>query len=84
MIINEKSKVKKWYLEKYKNDIEGFYIKNDITFKDIFNALDSYKNIYNIIGAIDSLVRERIFIKLSEIMKVNYNYIYDQWLLGDD
>ena len=31
----------------------------------------------------DSLVRERVFDKLAEIMGVDYNYIYEQWLLCD-
>ena len=29
---------------------------------------------------IDTIVRERIFIKLAEIMNVDYDYIYEQWL----
>jgi hypothetical protein len=28
------------------------------------------------------LIRERVFTKLAEIMEVDYDYIYYQWLLG--
>ena len=31
-------------------------------------------------GVYDSLVRERIFEKLAEIIGTDYDYIYDQWV----
>lgn len=79
---NENSKVKEWYLKEYSTDELGKEIKDDITFYDIFYALDTYKDIYETIGVGDSVIRERIFMKLAEIMKVDYNYIYNQWLLS--
>lgn len=73
-------KVQKWYKGEYPTDNLGDRIKEDITFYDIFYALDNYKDIYGVIGTADSLVRERIFNKLAELMEVDYDYIYDQWL----
>jgi hypothetical protein len=46
----------------------------------VFKCLDNYENIYDLIGVGDSLVRERIFEALAEIMNVEYDYIYHQWL----
>lgn len=79
---NENSKVKEWYLKEYATDELGQEIKDDITFYDIFYALDTYKDFYETIGVGDSVIRERIFKKLAEIMEVDYMYIYNQWLLG--
>lgn len=74
--------IKKWYLENYANDTLGKELKDNVTFNDLFYALDRYKDIYETLGDIDSLVRERVFEKLAEIMQVDYDYIYDQWLLA--
>ena len=75
-----KLNVKEWYKGEYPTDNLGDRIKEDTTFYDIFYALDNYKDIYDIIGVTDSLVRERIFEKLGTLMEVDYDYIYDQWL----
>lgn len=74
--------IKKWYLENYANDTMGKELKAGVTFNDLFYALDRYKDIYETLGDIDSLVRERVFQKLAELMEVDYDYIYDQWLLA--
>ena len=74
--------IKKWYLENYANDTMGQELKDNVTFNDLFYVLDRHKEIYEILGDIDSLVRERIFQKLAELMEVDYDYIYDQWLLA--
>ena len=75
-----KLNVKEWYRGEYPTDDLGEEIKDTVTFEDIFEALDNYRDIYNEIGVTDSLVRERIFEKLAELMEVDYDYVYDQWL----
>ena len=86
-MINENSKIKEWYLKEYSTDSVGNDLLDNITFYDLFYALDRRKDIYmTLFGSEelgDSLVRERIFGKLAEIMGVDYNYIYEQWLLCD-
>jgi len=77
----EKEKVKEWYLKEYQNDSLGEEINGEITFEDVFETLDSYGDVYELIGVGDSVIRERIFLKLAKIMQVEYNYIYEQWLL---
>ena len=74
------TKIKEWYMKEYPKDELGIEISSDITFEDLFVALDSYKNIYEALGVTDSIIRERVFSKLATIMEVDYNYIYKQWL----
>lgn len=76
----ENEKIKKWYIGKYPDDKLGQEINNNITFYDLFEAMDCYKNVYSVIGIYDSIIRERVFTKLAQIMGVNYNYVYEQWL----
>lgn len=76
-----KLNVKEWYRGEYSTDDLVEEIKDTVTFKDVFEALDNYEDIYEVIGnGIDSIVRERIFNKLATLMEVDYDYIYDQWL----
>lgn len=76
-----KLNVKEWYRGEYSTDDLVEEIKDTVTFEDIFEALDNYEDIYEVIGnGIDSIVRERIFNKLATLMEVDYDYIYDQWL----
>jgi len=67
-------------MDKYPTDELSQEIDSNISFKMVFECLDNYGNIYDLIGVGDSLVRERIFEALAEIMNVKYDYIYDQWL----
>lgn len=75
-----KLNVKEWYRGEYPTDDLVEEIKDTVTFEDIFEALDNYRDIYNEIGTTDSIVRERIFNKLATLIEVDYDYIYDQWL----
>ncbi|MEA1928578.1 MAG: hypothetical protein U9N73_10250 [Candidatus Auribacterota bacterium] len=76
--------IKSWYQKKYPSDMLGNDIRSDLTFESLFKAMDSYENPYKTIGVYDSVVRERIFEKLAEIMNVDYNYILDQMRNGND
>ena len=78
------SNVKAFYMDKYPTDELSQEIDSNINFKMVFECLDSYGNIYDLIGVGDSLVRERIFEALAKIMNVEYDYIYYQWLGNND
>lgn len=67
--------VKEWYHKSYKTDPEWETL-DVFTFYDIFTLLDNYYSPE--FG--DSIIRERIFQKLAEIMDVDYHYIYEQWI----
>lgn len=58
-------KIRDWYTKNYPTDELGKEI-NDITFEDLWNAIN-FDNIYDVIGVGDSLIRERLFEHLSEI-----------------
>lgn len=80
MNTTDKTKIKEWYIKEYPTDELGIEINNEITFEDLFVALDTYKDVYEALGVCDSIVRERCFEKLAEIMNVDYDYVYKQWL----
>ena len=77
------TKIKEWYIQEYPTDEVGETLNEESTFKDLYEALDNYEDIYDILGGeADSIVRERCFEKLAEIMQVGYDYIYEQWIKG--
>lgn len=73
-------KIKNWYVEAYPTDELGAEIDSKVSFKDLQEALKTSECVYSVIGVDDSLVRERVFYKLSTILKVGYDTIYNQWL----
>jgi hypothetical protein len=80
---NADSNIREWYHTAYPTDDYYTEINPNFTFNDLFYALDAYKDIYAemfINNGGDSLVRERCFHKLADIMGVDYDYIYSQWL----
>lgn len=78
----ENMNIKNWYVRKFPKDELGHELNNKITFKGLFKALDNYKDVYEFLGVGDSIIRERVFEKLAEIMNVEYDYIYKRWLKG--
>ena len=77
-------KVKDWYVKEYPTDDMGEDIDPELSFYGIFDALDNYEDIYEVIGVGDSIIRERIFSELADRMGVDYDYVYDQWLRSAD
>ena len=74
--------IKTYYLATFPTDELGLRINPDATFEGLFLTLDRYRDVYEYIGVLDSIVRERIFERLSEIMQCEYDVIYEQWMLG--
>lgn len=72
--------IKNWYIKTYPHDELGFEIDPNATFEGLFDTLDYGADVYKFIGVCDSVVRERVFEKLAELMQVDYDYIYNQWL----
>ena len=66
----------------YPSDDLGVEINENATFDGLFRVLDTYGDVYEYIGVGDSLIRERLFERLSEIMGVSYNEVYDQWMMA--
>ena len=79
------TKIREWYSKAYPTDDIVSHIREDATFWGLFDTLDNYQNVYAFIfkdGWEDSIVRERCFEHLAEIMEVHYKEIYDQWMAG--
>jgi hypothetical protein len=75
--------IREFYLSNYPTDELGNEIHTKATFIGLFEVLDTYKDVYNYIGVHDSIIRERIFEKLANEMGIDYNEIYNQWLLAE-
>lgn len=76
--------IKEWYLSVYPEDELGLELNDDATFEGLFEVLDAYEDVYAYLGeGIDSVIRERVFQELADIAEVDYEYIYDQWLLAE-
>lgn len=75
------SYVSMWYQEKFPQDEWGNAMLNKgITFQDVYECLQVGFNIYALLGAGDSVVRERVFDALATLMNCDYSVIYYQWL----
>ena len=72
--------IKQFYLENYPTDELGLELKDGTTFTGLLNELFTKNDIYGYIGVGDSIIRERLFMELSEILKCSYDYVYDLWL----
>lgn len=72
--------IKQFYLENYPTDELGIELKDDTNFTGLLNELITNNDIYDYIGVGDSIIRERLFMELSEILKCSYDYVYNLWL----
>lgn len=78
--INMKTSIKDWYMKEFPTDDLGECINSTVNFDDILRALQNHTDIYDVIDVVDSVIRERIFDKLAELINKDYNYIYNLWL----
>ena len=76
--------IKNYYLNEYPTDDLGADINPKADFDGLLMVLNEGDDVYEYLGVTDSLVRERVFEKLANIMGVEYNTIYDMWLSSDD
>jgi len=79
--------IKEWYMDKYPQDELGVELNENTTFVGLLNVLHTKDSddlndtgVYQYIGVGDSLVRERLFVRLSYILNKPYEYIYQLWL----
>jgi hypothetical protein len=77
-------KIKNFYVDTFPNDTEGKRINSKATFGGLLKALSNDINVYEYIGVGDSIIRERVFGKLANILNVDYDIIYDKWSLSED
>lgn len=75
--------IRKYYLEKFPIDELGLDINPFATFEGLLNCLQSKGNVYKYINVSDSIIRERCFERLAEILGCKYDAIYDLWMESD-
>ena len=76
--------IKNWYLKTYPTDNLGKEINDNVSFWSLYTFMSQRYNVYSVLGVSDSIVRERVFEKLSEILGIKYDYIYKMWLKSSD
>lgn len=72
--------IREYYLSEYKTDDLGLEINKTSTFDGLLEVLNNRGDVYEYIGVGDSLVRERCFDRLTEIVGTDYQTIYKKWL----
>jgi hypothetical protein len=71
--------VRKWYMKTYPIDELGGEINQKLTLWDVYTYLSQGYDVYKIIGVSDSVIRERVFEKLSKVLDVDYDTIYNMF-----
>ena len=80
-LVGADKSVKEWYISSYPDDEVGQEIDDTLTFEELYHAMKMNDNFYETIGeGIDSIVRERIFERMSDVFNVTYDDIYNLWL----
>ena len=77
-------RVREWYVAAFPNDELGWEINADATFDGVQKAVDEGADVYALLEVNDSLIRERVFDKLSDITGVPYDDIFEKWVNGSD
>lgn len=74
--------IRAWYMKQFPGDDLSADIRPGITFKSLLKALrQGYGGmIYDFIGVGDSIIRERLFQHLADLLHVDYDEIYNLWL----
>lgn len=74
--------IREYYANAYPDDDLGRQLLEDVTFADVLEALRGQQDVYDVIGVGDSIVRERLFARIAELLEVDYDYVYYLWLNG--
>jgi hypothetical protein len=72
--------IREFYVSKYPTDDMGSGINPEATFDGLANTLSNCHDVYEYLYVYDSIIRERLFEKLSEILNCEYMVVYNQWL----
>lgn len=73
--LREETPVGAWYKGRWPDDPMGDDIEKCVSWSDLLERMRCGKNFYDIIGVGDSVIRERCFEHLAELMIVPYEVI---------
>lgn len=74
-------KIRDYYVNEFPTDELGLEIDPNANFESLWLAIRG-DMVYEYIGVSDSVIRERVFEKLSQLTGHDYDYIYQQWLIA--
>jgi hypothetical protein len=75
--------IKDWYVKSFPKDVLGPKIPDGLTFWDVVGVLNIGADVYCFLrDASDSVVRERIVMRIAEIIGCDYGTVYDTWMGG--
>ena len=72
--------VREFYVKNYPSDDLGIGINPEATFDGLVQTLNRCGDVYEYLNVYDSIIRERLFEKLSLILNCEYEVIYQRWL----
>jgi len=78
--------IKEYYMNAYPTDELGVELNENSTFVGLLDVLntqsvnDDSDYVYEYIGVVDSIVRERLFSNLALVLNKPYDYVYNLWL----
>lgn len=76
-MLNLKDNIKETYHKLFETDELWEELKDELTFEDLLNSLQKGEDVYDTIGIGDSIVRERLFNILLDILQKDYDIEYD-------
>ena len=75
---NMNDKIKNWYVYLYPTDDEmAENIPTRLTFNEFYERLGE-ENAYEILNVGDSIVRERVFLAVSQMLGIDYEELWDR------
>ena len=82
-VTHEQNMIKDYYTSYYPSDEEGKYLDETATFTGMLETLNNGSDVYDYLGEADSVIRERLFSRLAEILNCDYTIIYNKWLSAE-
>ena len=78
--LDDYNNIKEYYLNTFPTDDLGAEINDTATFTGLKLVLLNYMDVYDYLGAYDSLIRERVFEQLGELYGLTYNQVSSDWI----
>jgi hypothetical protein len=82
--VDDHDNIKDYYTTAFPTDELGLELNERATFMEMKSILINQKDFYEYVGVYDSLIRERLFERLAELIGATYNDVYGTWLILAD
>lgn len=75
--------LKEWYADTYPTDDWAIGKVNEtVNLLDVFDYMLEGGDFYDITGVDDSMFRERVFYKMSNLLHADYDVMYNLWMMN--